>query len=225
MQLSGNIFKFLKLLQKNNNREWFGEHKSLYEESKLEFEAFVKSLIDELSHFDNSIAYVDPRKAIFRIYRDVRFSKDKSPYKVNFGAHINATDKSSGFEKAGYYVHLQPSASFIGGGAYMPPSTWLKAFRQQIDHRGDELLDIIKDKEFKKYFKDISGEKLSLMPKGYAKDHPYIDLLKYKSITAIQNMDDEFVQSKGFLKHCGNAFKALKPFNDFLNEANSNMEE
>lgn len=213
------ILKFLKSLARNNNREWFERNKPKYLESKIYFEEFVTVLLKEMVEFDRSLATLDPKKLIFRIYRDVRFSKDKRPYKTNFGASISASGKGVG--RPGYYLQIEPgNKSFIAGGLYMPEPEKLAKVRQEIDYSGDRLEAIMKDKKFKKYYPKFWDEDmLKTAPKGYPKDHPRIDWLKLKSFIVVHDLTDTQVTDKKFLKTTLDAFRALKPLNDFLVEA------
>lgn len=210
--------KFLKDLKANNSREWFTDNKKKYEEAKGDFEEFVSELILKIAKFDPPIAEVNPKKAIFRIYRDVRFSKDKSPYKINFGAHLTGSP-SKIHDRAGYYLNLQPGNTFLAGGAYLPPAPWINKIRQEIDYNTKEFKKIINSASFKKHFGSISGEQLKTAPKGYPKDHPEIELLRYKSFLAVNNCNDKLATSDDFMKHCATVFKAMQPFDDFLNRA------
>lgn len=218
--ISQDAFNFLKDLKNNNTRDWFLENKPRFEDVKKEFETFIDQLIGTISQFDNSIAHHSAKDCIFRIYRDVRFSKDKSPYKTHLGAHISAAAKRSEIHsKAGYYIHIEPGASMLAGGAYVPPGPWIKAIRQEIAYNPDDLKKIINDKNFKKYFGEIEGEKLKKAPKGFTPDHPEIELLRYKSFLAVNNCTDQQVTSAGFMDHCSQVFKTLLPFDQFLNNA------
>ena len=217
--ITQSTFQFLKSLKKNNDRDWFKEHRKEYEKAKLEFTSFIDALIIEIAKFDKEIAHFSAKDTIFRIHRDVRFSKDKSPYKTHFGAHISSAPKKSEIHtRAGYYIHLEPGASMLAGGAYLPEGSWLKAIRQEIHYNADSLKKIISDPGFKQYF-DMEGEKLKTAPRDYPKDHPEIELLKHKSFLAVHHCDDKEVLSDEFLKHCARAFKELYPFDQFLNQA------
>lgn len=216
--ISNKTFKFLKDLKNNNNREWFADNKKHYEEAKEDFEQFIEALIKKIAKFDPSIAEVSAKKAIFRIYRDVRFSANKDPYKVNLGAHFsNSATKIH--DRAGYYIQIQPGNSFLAGGAYLPPAQWINKIRQEIDYNPKEFKKIIHSTTFQKYFGEIQGEQLKTTPKGYPKDHPEIELLRYKSFLATHKCDDKAVTSEDFLNHAATVFKAMKPFDDFLNRA------
>lgn len=209
---------FLKNLKDNNNRDWFLRNRKVYEEAKSDFESFVQAIIDEIVSFDTIMKGLEAKSCTYRINRDIRFSPDKTIYKTHFGAFIVRGGKRNGDKFAGYYVHIEPGNSMIAGGAYMPQSPWLKAIREKIDEQGDRLLKIIGNKEFIKYFGEIEGEKLKSAPKGYSKDHPYIELLRFKSFLAAKIISDKEIVSKDCFELFVSASKAMKPLNDFLND-------
>ena len=212
------VIKFLKKLEKNNNRDWFQANKPEYEAARDEFIGFVEKLIGGVSKFDPEVIGVDPKKAVFRIYRDVRFSKDKSPYKINFGASISPgkTKMSS----AGYYIHVQPVGSMLAGGKYMPEAKELLAIRNAIVERPKEFLKIEKAKKFKEYFGEIHGDKLKTAPKGFPKDHEMIKHLRLKGFIAYhEKIPQKTVTDPKYDKYALKVFKAMKPLNDFLREA------
>ena len=215
--------QFLQDLRENNNREWFQENKARYETAKANFEEFVDGLLKEMAVFDPTIEHLKAKDCIFRIYRDVRFGKDKSPYKTHFGAHISAaTKKSEIHQRSGYYLHISPNESILGGGAYLPESDWLKKIRQEIDYNGQKLVSIINDKEFVNVFGRLEGEALKRPPKGYDESHEFIDLLKQKSFLARKELSMAEVTTKDFLHQATKVFKTLKPLGDFLNESLEN---
>ena len=219
--ISKNTFQFLKDLNNNNNRDWFLDNKPRYEAAKIEFEGFIDALIVEISKFDSSIGHHTGKECVFRIYRDVRFSKDKSPYKTHLGGHItSAAKKSEIHSRAGYYIHIGPGESMLAGGAYLPQGPWIKAIRQEIAYNGADLKKIINGNKFQEFFGENEGEKLKKAPKGYEPDHPEIELLKYKSFLASHKCSDSKVTSKEFLQHSAEVFKVLHPFDTFLNNAN-----
>jgi uncharacterized protein (TIGR02453 family) len=209
---------YLKAIGKNNNRDWFIENKTLYNEARGNFESFVQELINEITVFEPIMKGLEVKSCVYRFNRDVRFSNDKSPYKNHFGAFMVRGGKKNGDKLAGYYFHIEPGKSIIAGGAYMPPAQWLSAIREKIDDDSAEIWEIIKNKEFKKYFGKIDGEKLKKAPKGYPTDHPDIELLKYKSYLVFNEVKDDFVVSNDLFNHTIEVFKAMKPLNDFLNE-------
>lgn len=172
--------QFLKNLKKNNTRDWF-------EKNKDEYESYVKlpmlSLIAGLQlHFQGFAPEFDlnPKRCLFRIYRDVRFSKDKTPYKTHVAAHIVLRGKPKGLEGSGYYLHIEPGEVFVGAGVYMPIADQLKKVRRAIAEKGDEFLAILKDQRFKKTFGELEGNKLKRLPRGFDEDHPMAEWLKFK---------------------------------------------
>ena len=215
------ILKFLNALAKNNNREWFEKNKTRYVTAKEEFEKFITELLPELIKFDSSLKGLEPKKLIFRIYRDIRFSKDKTPYKNNFGASFSATGKGMG--TPGFYFQIQPgNESFIAAGLFMPGTEYLAKVRQEIDYNGERLGKILKDPKFKKYFSKFWDEdKLKTMPKGYPKDHPHIEWLKLKSFIVVRTLTDKQILDKKLMKNLADTMRAAKPLNDFLKEANA----
>ena len=216
--IPASTFDFLKQLRKNNNKTWFNDHKSDYKEAQESFIVFIDELIRKIAKFDPSIAHHTGKDCVFRIYRDVRFSKDKSPYKTNFGAHITAAGKKSEIHsRAGYYIHLEPGNSMLAGGAYLPQGAWLKGIRQEIMDNADDLKKIINGKQFKMYFGELDGDKLKTAPRGIPKDHPEIELLRFKSFLATHPCPNEQVLAPNFLQHAAKVFKTLAPFDDFLN--------
>ncbi|MEI6852371.1 MAG: DUF2461 domain-containing protein [Bacteroidota bacterium] len=212
-----NCLNFLQQLSENNSREWFAENKKLYESAKADFEKITLRFIKEIGAFDEGVRNLTPRDCIFRIFRDVRFSKNKSPYKTNFGAAFNVSGRK--VHNAGYYFHLAPGTSFMGGGIYMPEPETLKMIRQEIYYNYDEFDKIVSEKEFVKYYKGIDGSRLSLPPKGYPKDFKGIEMLKFKDYTAIHSFDPSKFSEEELFQQSIKVLKALKPLNDFLNRA------
>jgi uncharacterized protein (TIGR02453 family) len=216
--------KFLKGLKKNNNKPWFDKHRSEYEAAKSDFAGFIDKLIQAHCKKDNTINHLKSKDCMFRINRDIRFSKDKSPYKSNFGASINKAGKKA-FNTAGYYFHLEPGQSFIGGGLYMPGPDELKKVRQEIDYNLADFKKILSAKKFKSVYKDLDRSKefvLSRVPKGYETDNPAAEYLKMKSFIAFFNIRDTELTSKDLVKKTVAAFEALQPLLDFLNESVEN---
>lgn len=212
------ILSFLKAITRNNNREWFEKNKPKYLEAKTLFDDFVEAFHKEVLKFDESLAGLNPRKLAFRIYRDVRFSKDKRPYKTNMGAGMSAHGKME--QEPGYYIHIEPGKSFIAGGFYMPSPENLAKIRQEIDYNTQDFLKILNGKKFRKYFSGLDAfDKLKTAPKGYPKDHPHIDLLKNKSFVISHYFTDKEVLDKKFVKTAAEVAKAIKPLNDFLQNA------
>lgn len=218
--LQASTLQFVKSLKKNNNKEWFDKNRPKFEIAKQDFAGFIQGLIDTHAKNDKTISTLKAKDCMFRINRDVRFSKDKSPYKTNFGASINKGGKKSML--AGYYFHFEPGASFVGGGMYMPMPEDLKKIRQEIDYNFDAFKKIIASKKFKSIYKDLDKSadySLSRIPKGYEPDNPAADYLKLKSFIAFVPIRDEELQSKTLSKKSIDAFIALHPLIEFLNTA------
>ena len=211
---------FIKNLKKNNEREWFDANKEKYLSAKSNVDSFVEDVIKSFTSFDKSLAGLKAKDCVFRIYRDVRFSKDKSPYKTNMGAGINRGGKK--MEIAGYYLHIEPGKTMIAGGRWMPSADHLKKIRQEIDYNGKQLHKILSDKNFKKLFGGLDNSdeyKLVRPPKGYDKDHKDVELLKLNSYLVWHEFSDKDVLSNNFLKNLTATAKAMKPLLDFLNTA------
>ncbi len=214
------ILKFLSALSKHNDRTWFEKNKGQYLEAKEYFELFITGFLAELVKFNPGLAGLDPKKLPFRIYRDVRFSKDKRPYKTNMGAGISPGGKM--MQEPGYYIHIEPRKSFIAGGMYMPDPANLSKIRQEIDYNGDKLEQVLSNRSFKRWYKGLDDfDKMKTAPKGYLKDHTRVDWLKHRSYIVSHSFTDKEVSDKQFLKKVLEACKAMKPFNDFLEEAMS----
>ncbi|WP_276368895.1 DUF2461 domain-containing protein [Chryseolinea sp. H1M3-3] len=211
-------FEFLRKISRNNNRDWFEKNKPRYLEIKNEFELFIGELLHKMIQFDESLAGLDPKKLVFRIYRDIRFSKDKTPYKTFISAGLSAAGKGTGIP--GYYLQIEPgNKTILAVGLYLPSAENLTKIRQEIDYNGDRLTEIANEKTFKKSFGTFWAEdKLKTMPKGYPKDHPHIELLKLKSFMVIRNFKDSEVTDKKFLSKLVDSMKSAKPLNDFLTE-------
>lgn len=211
------LIAFLKKLNNNNNKEWFDLHKKEYDKLRADWIEMATKVIKQTAIFDAGIGDLDPKKCIFRINRDVRFSANKAPYKNNFGMSLSKGGKASDF--CGYYVHIQPGEVFIAGGSYQPMPDKLAAIRQEIDYNLDEFKSIVEHKDFVKHFGGLSGDKLQRPPKGYEAENPAIEYIKHKGFLAYAKIDDKNLTEKDLLKHCQTLFKAMKPLNDFLNRA------
>jgi len=215
-QIDKSTLQFLSDLSLNNDRLWFDGNRSRYAKARGNYEAFVQAVLDEIVTFDPIYKGLEAKSCIFRINRDTRFSHDKSVYKTNFGAFMVRGGKKNGDKYPGYYLHIEPGSSFVAGGAYIPPSPWLKAIREKISEGGDKLTGIINSREYKKYFSGLEGEKLKVPPRGYLKDDPHIELIKMKSFLAEKSFSDDEVLAADFFDTVTNAFRAMKPLNDFL---------
>ncbi len=211
------VIEFLDALNANNNREWFNENKKQYEKARQEVEQFVDHLIPNVLKFDPEIGPLTSKQTMFRIYRDVRFSKDKTPYKTYFGAFIAPGGRKS--DKAGYYMHISADECFIGGGSHNPMGEYLKKIRSEIYYNVDEFKSIINNKKFTSTFKVLQGERLKRPPTGYPKDFPDIELLKHKDFTVFQTIEKSKVTSPDFDQYVMDVFKTMKSFIEFLNRA------
>ncbi len=209
---------FLEKLAKNNNKPWFDKHRDDYQAAKEDYETFVTAVLTGLSVSEPVFKEQQAKDCVFRIFRDVRFSKDKTPYKAHFGAFFSKGGRK--YPGAGYYFHLEPGGkSFAGGGLWVPEAPLLKAVRQEIDYNFKEFGGIVGDKKFKKLFGQINGEQLKTNPQGYTEDNPAIEYLKMKSFTVSCNIPDADIAGKGLVKKTMDVFTTMRPFIDFLNRS------
>lgn len=211
---------FLSALRKNNNKPWFDAHRAQYEAARIDFQNFIQLVITHLGQTDTTIAGLVARDCLFRINRDIRFSADKTPYKAHFGASLKGGGKKSVY--AGYYFHLEPGKSFVGGGLWMPEPAVVKRVRQEIDYNGPAFQRILHNTNFKSVYTDVykgSDVSLSKAPKGYAPDHPAIEYLKLKSFIAETPVADADLTKATLHKRTVQAFEALLPFLQFINRA------
>jgi uncharacterized protein (TIGR02453 family) len=216
--ISKESLKFLDDLKKNNNRDWFLANKKRYETYKAEYHQIIGGMLAELKGKDPALSMLEVKNCTFRINRDIRFSKDKSPYKSHMGMWFNTSSKHG--NGPGYYIHIEPGKSFIAGGYYQPEAVELKKFRKEIDFFHDDLDAIINEKKFKSVFGDLDRENaLKTSPKDYDKDHPAIALLKLKSFTATAPLPDSDIADKDFIKKTADRIIALKQLNEFLRRA------
>lgn len=210
------ILKFLKALSRNNNREWFNEHKDEYLKVKSDVEALTQSLINEVASFDPEATYLTPADCTYRIYRDTRFSSDKTPYKTHIGIFINPPmGKKS--NRMGYYLHIEPGNSLAAVGTVCLPSKTVTAIRKSIYENVEEYLEIINEEEFKKSFPEIGENKVKTVPKGFSKEWPYIDLVRPRDFCASHYLSDEEICAPDLVNRVGRMFRISKPFNDFIN--------
>jgi uncharacterized protein (TIGR02453 family) len=211
--------KFLKDLKKNNTKEWFDKNRKIYEAAKDDFIHLTANILSKISAIDTTVAHLQPKDCIFRINRDIRFSKDKSPYKTNMGMSIAKAGKKGIF--AGYYFHLQPAESFVGGGLWMPMPDDLKKVRQEIDYNFDEFKKIISNKKFKSLYGEFERENdmsLTRPPKGYDENNPAIQFIKLKHFIATAKINDTDLIDKNLEKKIVSSFETLKPLVDFINK-------
>lgn len=212
--------QFLKDLAANNNKEWFDKNKTTYQDVRANFMAFINEVLVRLSSNDPDIRDLEAKDCLYRINRDVRFSKNKAPYKNNIAASMERAGKKSIY--GGYYIHLQPGTSFIGGGLWMPESKELKKIRQEIDYNFTEFKQIIKNKKFIATFggfEETKEYKLARPPKGYDAENPAIEYLKLKSYVVTRPMDDADITSRNFINIVIDSFKTMQPLLQFLNRA------
>jgi len=218
--LTNESLQFLEDLKANNNRDWFLDQKKRYEIFKKDYHQLVSDFLDVMKPLDPSLELLEVKNCTFRINRDIRFSKDKSPYKAHLGIWMSAGAK--GANRSGYYVHIEKGGSFIAGGFYSPEADELKKVRKEIAFFYEDLEEILNDKNFKKEFGSLDRTETNSLknaPKDYEKDHPAIEHLKLKSFTASQKFDIKEVSQKDFVTKMAKKLIALKPLNDFINRA------
>lgn len=214
--LQSSSLKFLKDLKKNNNKPWFESHRNQFESTKTDFLSMVELVIKAISTFDKPIGRLEAKNCTFRINRDVRFSKNKAPYKNNMAAYFNKDGKKG--LGSGYYLHIEPGKSFVAGGIWMPEPAILAGIRQEIDYSFDDWKKIVENKTFKTIFPEgITGDALTRPPKGYEETNPAIEYIKRKSFIVTRSFTDTDVQGKNFVNEVAKTFKAMKPLIDFLN--------
>lgn len=204
------VFEYLKQLKENNNREWFAQHKSEYDLIVKENKVFFTQIYNELQEYDKLKGI-----HIFRIYRDVRFSKDKTPYKTDFGVGYS---RSKPMLRGGYYIQLEPGNSFVGGGFWGPEAKDLLRIRQEFEISTKEIEKIISDKTFVKYFGELKGDSVKTAPRGFDKNHPAIDLIRKKQFLVLRNFTDQEVLSENFQKEVVQTLLAMRPFFDYMSE-------
>lgn len=213
---SKDTFQFLEDLKNNNHRDWFQANQKRYTEYKKDYKETVEAFVAELSKEDESLSHLGFKECSFRINRDIRFSKDKSPYKTNMGIWMSPGNKEFNF--AGYYVHIEKGASFIAAGLHMPDAVQLKKIRREIAGFYEDLEEVVENAEFKKIYGKLDTENaLKTAPKDYEKDHPAIEFLKLKSFTATAKLSDKEIESTDFVKNTAKKLLVLKPLVDFLN--------
>ncbi|QEE49535.1 DUF2461 domain-containing protein [Flavobacterium alkalisoli] len=216
--LPSSILPFLEDLKNNNNREWFQANQKRYKTYKEDYKNVAEELIKEVSTTDTSLKHLEAKNCTFRINRDIRFSKDKSPYKTNMGIWMSAGNKD--FNMGGYYLHIEKGASFIAGGLHMPDPVSLKKMRREIAGFYEDLEEILENKDFKKLYGDFDREQsLKTAPKDYDKDHPAIDFLKLKSFTVTHKLSDKDLADKNFIKETAKKLLVMQPLIEYINRA------
>ncbi|HEY5463096.1 MAG TPA: DUF2461 domain-containing protein [Hanamia sp.] len=217
--ISFSTIAFLKELKKNNNKPWFDTNREKYLTAKYNFEEFVSLLLQKMVLFDSDMEELEAKNCTFRINRDIRFSKNKTPYKINLSASFNRGGKKSIY--GGYYFHLQPGGnSFVGGGLWMPEPADLKKLRQEIDYCFPEFKKILAAPAFKKHYGELEKDEKQMLvnvPKGYEKDNPAADFLRRKSFVATKNISDSDILSSNLTNEVAQSFKALMPLVKFIN--------
>jgi len=213
--------KFLKDIKVNNSRKWLDENREKYDFAKNDILTLTEQLIKAVADFDKTIsnAYLDPKKCITRLNRDLRFAKDKTPYKTDYYIVLNKDGKNS--PSAFYFLHIEPDNCFVGGGVYNPQPEQLKKIRQEIDYAFDEWTAIIKNKQFKKTFPSGINNSgiLSRTPKGFDKENKASEFLKMKGFYTMEKLTDKEIMSEDTSKKINSYFKSTKPLVDFLNQA------
>lgn len=218
--LSKDTLQFLDDLKANNNRDWFLDNKKRYEDFKKDYQLLVADLLDAMKPLDPSLEMLEVKNCTFRINRDIRFSKDKTPYKSHLGIWLSSGAK--GLNRSGYYIHLENGSSFIAGGLYCPEANDLKKMRKEIAYFHEDLDSILNEEAFKKEFNDFDRDEKNTLknpPRGYEKEHPAIDLLKLKSFESSQKIDFSTAGTKDFVTTVSKKLILLKPLNDFINRA------
>lgn len=218
--LDQSTLKFLKALARNNNKPWFDKHRVDYDAARLDFETFIQNVINQHGKKDPDIAGLSAKQCLYRINRDIRFTKDKTPYKRNFAASMDKGGKKSGL--AGYYIQIEPGRSFIGGGIWQPTPERTKKIRQEIDYCFDEFSKVVQSKKFRSLYPELyAGEdvRLTKLPHGFEKDNPAAIYLKFKSWLVITDLKDEDVTSKNLLNKTLKTLETTQPFIEFLNRA------
>jgi uncharacterized protein (TIGR02453 family) len=218
--LTKDSLQFLEDLRTNNNRDWFLDNKKRYEVFKKDYQKLVGDFLDVMKPLDPSLEMLEIKNCTFRINRDIRFSKDKSPYKDHLGIWMSSGVK--GNNRAGYYIHLGQKESFIAGGFYCPEAEDLKKVRKEIAYFYEDLEEILNNKNFKSTFKDFDRNKANMLknpPRGYEKEHPAIEFLKLKSFETSQKFDINEVTKEDFVAKMSKKLIVLKPLNDFINRA------
>ena len=205
---------FLSSLAKNNNRDWFNEHKDQYQNALKQVTSFAQAVLDELNA-DDVIETASGKKSLHRIYRDVRFSKDKTPYNTHFSGGYK---RASAQRRGGFYFRIKPNEIFVAGGFWGPNSDDLKHIRNQIAQEPELFREIISNQEFKSYFREIKGEKLKTAPKGFDKDHPAIDILRYKQFLLTHQFDDKEAIKPDFHLTIVDGYRRMRPFFDYMSE-------
>ena len=215
MHTNEQILSFLRALSANNYREWFQAHKEEYDRLRQAFTDEVQQLINRIALFDPEVAGLEAKNCLYRIYRDIRFSPDKTPYKNHFAAYIASGGRGS--LRGGYYLHIEPERCMLSGGVWCPAPPLLKQLRRDIYDHIEEFTEILENPAFKQHFPGLEGESLKRMPAGYPADCPYGDILRHKDFCVVTQQPEAFFSSPDWLEQTAAIFELLQPFNRFLN--------
>ncbi len=208
--ITKDVFQFLEKLKKNNTREWFAEHKTEFKELETGVKSFYSALLNKLKAHDD----IEKLK-MFRIYRDIRFSKDKTPYKAHFAGSFSRSGQRL---RGGYYLRLKPNETFIAAGFWEPNKEDLLRIRKEFETDASEIRSIINKKNFKEVWGEMQGDELKTAPSGFNKDHPNIDLIKRKQFIFVKNFSDEEVMSPDFMANVDLAFQAIRPYFNLMSD-------
>lgn len=217
MPIPADTLPFLKDIAANNNREWYTANKERYADLQAELLVMTDDLIGQLAQRDPQFGGVEAAKCLFRIHKDARFAKGV-PYKTHIGIHIVASGHRADFNRAGFYLHIEPNASFVAGGAHAPGAEWLKVIRQHLINDGSSFEAILNDKTFKKWYGELEGESLKRPPNGFNIETPYMEWVKRKAFTVSHPLSDDELMDKKFLSTYTKAFEVYQPFMNFLND-------
>jgi len=213
-QVHSSSLDFLNQINENNNREWFNAHKEEFQKEQGFIEDFADGLLEALN-IDDVIETPSGKKSVYRIYRDTRFSKDKTPYKTHWSGSFRRATK---YRRGGYYYHIEKGNSFIAGGFWGPSAQDLKQIRDHIAFDATTLREILSDESFVESFETLKGDQLKTMPKGFSLEHEHIDLLRYKQFLLVRHFTDEEVLSESFFDEAVKTFKNMRPFFDYMSE-------
>lgn len=209
------ILSFLQALKQHNNREWFNQHKDEYSVLRLQFEEYVDELIQRMLSYDEELTGLQAKDCLYRIYRDIRFSYDKTPYKTHFAAYLAKGGRKS--PRGGYYLHIEPGNCLLSGGVWSPEPKLLRLLRQAVFDNFEEFRDIMENPAFKSLYPGLDGEKLKTVPRPFPKDSPASTYLKYKDFVVLARVPERYFFDKNWKQNVVTDFRKLIPFNRFLN--------
>lgn len=218
MNVPADALPFLTELKSNNHREWFNDNKRRFTDLQAELYEFIEHLIGEMCVVAPEHMGIEAKQCLFRIHKDARFAKGQPPYKTHFGIHIVPSGHRADFERAGFYLRIEPENSMLGGGAHSPSSTWLKSIRHEIFRNGNQLDTVLHAQNFRKWFGELQGEQLKRPPLGFSADSPHLELLKRKALWVQHPVEDEHIRDEHFDRYFIEAFEAYRPFQVYLND-------